>query len=136
MGTDNQPEDVVLVLSRSRGSAQSVGGALPTEVTGPCLGCVCRVGAHLILFATRSTRTVTASMLFTSTGWPAGPWHQGAPSVEILTIGRDLATVNSEFKVRGHDRNGRQSQTWVRVPEHGWKAVGAQVSTVSEKSFW
>jgi len=61
---------------------------------------------------------------------------RSAVRLEILTIGRDLATVNSEFKVRGHDRNGRQSQTWVRVPEHGWKAVGAQVSTVSEKSFW
>ena len=56
--------------------------------------------------------------------------------LEILTLGRDLATVNLEFKVRGHDLVGRQSQTWVRFPEHGWKVVAAHVSTVSEKSFW
>ena len=56
--------------------------------------------------------------------------------LEILTPGRDLATVNLEFKVRSHDLDGRQSQTWVRFPEHGWKVVEAHVSTVSEKSFW
>src|SRR5215475_4310962 len=36
--------------------------------------------------------------------------------LEILTLGRDLATVNLEFKVRGRDLVGRQSQTWVRFP--------------------
>jgi 1-carboxybiuret hydrolase subunit AtzH-like protein len=68
---------------------------------------------------------------------PAGPGiKERRIRLEILTIGRDLATVNLEFKVRGHDLNGRQSQTWVRFPEHGWKVVAAHVSTVSEKSFW
>jgi len=56
--------------------------------------------------------------------------------LEILTLGGDLATVNLEFKVRGHDLIGRQSQTWVRFPEHGWKVIAAHVSTVSEKPFW
>ena len=36
--------------------------------------------------------------------------------LEILTLGRDIATVNLEFKVRGQDQIGRQSQTWVRFP--------------------
>ena len=68
---------------------------------------------------------------------PPGPGiKERRMRLEILTIGRDLATVNLEFKVRGHDLNGRQSQTWVRFPEHGWKVVAAHVSTVSEKSFW
>jgi hypothetical protein len=49
--------------------------------------------------------------------------------LEILTLGRDLATVNLEFKVRGRDLVGRQSQTWVRFPELGWKVVSAHVST-------
>ena len=48
--------------------------------------------------------------------------------LEILTLGRDLATVNLEYKVRGQDRIGRQSQTWVRFPDVGWKVVSAQVS--------
>jgi 1-carboxybiuret hydrolase subunit AtzH-like protein len=51
--------------------------------------------------------------------------------LEILTLGRDLATVNLEFKVRGQDLIGRQSQTWVRFPVHGWKVVSAHVSTVA-----
>ena len=56
--------------------------------------------------------------------------------LEILTIGRDLATVNLEFKVRGRELVGRQSQTWVRFPDVGWKVVAAHVSTVSDKPFW
>ena len=51
--------------------------------------------------------------------------------LEILTLGRDLATVNLEFKVCGKELIGRQSQTWVRFPEVGWKVVSAHVSTLS-----
>jgi hypothetical protein len=48
--------------------------------------------------------------------------------LEILTLGRDLATVNLEYKVRGRGRVGRQSQTWVRFPDLGWKVIAAHVS--------
>ena len=48
--------------------------------------------------------------------------------LEILTLGRDVATVNLEYKVRGRDRIGRQSQTWVRFPDLGWKVIAAHVS--------
>ena len=50
--------------------------------------------------------------------------------LEILTLGRDLATVNLEYKVRGREKIGRQSQTWVRFPDLGWKVVSAHVSTL------
>ncbi len=56
--------------------------------------------------------------------------------LEILTLGRDFATTNLEFKVRGHDLIGRQSQTLVRFPGDGWKVVSAHVSTMNEKAFW
>ena len=56
--------------------------------------------------------------------------------LEILTIGRDIATVNLEFKVRGRDQIGRQSQTFVRFPDVGWKVIAAHVSTVSEVALW
>ena len=56
--------------------------------------------------------------------------------LEILTLGRDYATVNLEFEVRGHDLVGRQSQTWVRFPDVGWKVVSAHVSTVNEALLW
>src|SRR5262245_42380163 len=51
--------------------------------------------------------------------------------LEILTLGRDLATVNLEFKVRGQDAIGRQSQMWVRFPDLGWRVVSAHVSAIS-----
>ena len=50
--------------------------------------------------------------------------------LEILALGRDLATINLEFKVRGRDLIGRQSQTWGRFPDVGWKVVSAHVSTM------
>ena len=53
--------------------------------------------------------------------------------LEILTLGRDFGTVNLEFQVRGTETVGRQSQTWVRFPEIGWKVVLAHVSTLLTK---
>lgn len=65
---------------------------------------------------------------------PAGPGiKERRIRLEILTLGRDFATVNLEFKVRGKDLIGRQSQTWVRFPGDGWKVVAAHVSTVGDK---
>jgi len=56
--------------------------------------------------------------------------------LEILTLGRDFATVNLEFKMRGRELVGRQSQTWVRFPGLGWKMVAAHVSTMNEAPQW
>ena len=56
--------------------------------------------------------------------------------LEILTLGADIATVNLEFKVRGKTLIGRQSQTWVRFPDAGWKVIAAHVSTVNEAPLW
>jgi hypothetical protein len=48
----------------------------------------------------------------------------------ITTYGHDFATANTEF-IRG-GRRGRQSQTWVRFPEEGWRIVAAHVSMMPE----
>jgi hypothetical protein len=45
----------------------------------------------------------------------------------ITTFGDDMATANIEFSRVGDARIGRQSQTWVRMPE-GWRVVAAHVS--------
>jgi len=45
----------------------------------------------------------------------------------ITTYGHDLATANVEFQRAGSAKTGRQSQTWVRMPE-GWRVVAAHVS--------
>ena len=48
----------------------------------------------------------------------------------ITTFGADLATAMTEFRRAGSDRIGRQSQTWVRLPE-GWRVVAAHVSLMA-----
>ena len=48
----------------------------------------------------------------------------------ITTYGSDFATVNIEFRRRGSERTGRQSQTWMRTP-HGWRVVAAHVSLLA-----
>jgi hypothetical protein len=50
--------------------------------------------------------------------------------LEILTLGRDIATINLEYKVRGRDATGRQSQTWIRFPDIGWRVIAAHVSVI------
>lgn len=45
----------------------------------------------------------------------------------ITTFGRDFATANTEYHRVESGRHGRQSQTWVRMPE-GWRVVSAHVS--------
>ena len=56
--------------------------------------------------------------------------------LEILTLGRSIATVNLEFKVRDRDLVGRQSQSFVRFPGVGWKVIAAHVSTVDAEALW
>ena len=45
----------------------------------------------------------------------------------ITTYGPSMATANIEFVREGDPRIGRQSQTWVKMPE-GWRIVAAHVS--------
>lgn len=45
----------------------------------------------------------------------------------ITTYGRDHATAMTLFQREGGNKTGRQSQTWVRMPE-GWRVVAAHVS--------
>ena len=46
---------------------------------------------------------------------------------EIVTFGADVACVSTEFHRAASNALGRQSQTWVRMPE-GWRVVAAHVS--------
>ena len=51
-------------------------------------------------------------------------------SIVITTFGSDFATANAEFQRAGQSA-GRQSQTWVRMPQ-GWRVVAAHVSFAKE----
>jgi hypothetical protein len=48
----------------------------------------------------------------------------------ITTYGRDFATAMTEFHRAGSTATGRQSQTWVRLPD-GWRVVAAHVSLLA-----
>lgn len=48
---------------------------------------------------------------------------------QITTFGRDMATAHLEFRREGVENVGRQTQTWVRMPE-GWRVVSAHVSSM------
>ena len=53
--------------------------------------------------------------------------------LDIVTLGRDVATVTLVYKVRGREMTGRQTQTWVRFPDQGWRVVAAHVSMIAEQ---
>ena len=44
--------------------------------------------------------------------------------------------MNLEFKVRGRELIGRQSQTWVRFQNLGWKVISAHVSVMNDGPLW
>lgn len=49
--------------------------------------------------------------------------------LDVVTFGHDFGSVTLEFEreTNGKNTRGRQSQTWVRLPE-GWRIVSAHVS--------
>ena len=64
---------------------------------------------------------------------PPGPGtKEKRLKLDIVTIGRVIATVTLVYKVRGREMTGRQMQTWVRFPDVGWKIVAAHVSMIAE----
>jgi hypothetical protein len=60
------------------------------------------------------------------TAAPLPPGRQLGPTI-VVTFGRDLASVSTEFRYPDRPVTGRQSQTWVRFSE-GWRIVAAHVS--------
>lgn len=60
---------------------------------------------------------------------PAAGLARHLANTVITTYGRDFATAMTEFHRDGNPRVGRQSQTWVRMPE-GWRVVAAHVSLI------
>jgi len=63
---------------------------------------------------------------------PAANLARTVKRLDIVTFGRDFASITLEFErdtAAGFMR-GRQSQTWVRMPE-GWRIVAAHVSLLA-----
>ena len=60
---------------------------------------------------------------------PAVGLNRRITRLDVVTFGRDFGSVTLEFErdTPGKLVRGRQSQTWVRLPE-GWRIVAAHVS--------
>jgi hypothetical protein len=65
---------------------------------------------------------------------PPGPGSKETRlRLDIVSIGRDVATVTLICKVRSQNMTGRQMQTWVRFPDVGWKVVAAHVPMIDRE---
>ena len=62
-------------------------------------------------------------------GRPAVGLARRLSNTVITTYGRDYATAMTEFQRDGSVRQGRQSQTWVRIRK-GWRVVAGHVSLI------
>jgi hypothetical protein len=62
-------------------------------------------------------------------GRPAANLARKVVRLDVVTFGKDFGSVTLEFEreTNGKVTRGRQSQTWVRMPE-GWRIVAAHVS--------
>ena len=62
---------------------------------------------------------------------PAGNLARKVRRLDIVSFGRDFASITLEFERAGANGTllGRQSQVWVRLPE-GWRIVQAHVSVL------
>jgi hypothetical protein len=58
---------------------------------------------------------------------PPGPRPRTLTHVVITTYGRDVGIANCEYRTADRVTIGRQSQTWIHMPE-GWRIVSAHVS--------
>ena len=62
---------------------------------------------------------------------PAAGLARTLANTVITTYGRDFATAMTEFRRGGDAAVGRQSQTWVRFADGGWRVVAAHVSRLA-----
>jgi hypothetical protein len=84
---------------------------------------------HVVRFgATENLHGIEEIAAFRATRSPANLARR-VTRLDITTFGRDFGCVNIEFErdKDGQILRGRQSQTWVRLPE-GWRVVAAHVS--------
>lgn len=58
---------------------------------------------------------------------PGGSPQRTIIRKSITSFGNDFATANIEFQREGSTAIGRQSQSWVRMPD-GWRVVAAHIS--------
>ncbi len=87
---------------------------------------------HVVRFgATENLRGIDEIAAFRASRSPASLARRIIRQ-DIATFGKDCGCVHIEFErdMDGGVVRGRQSQTWIRLPE-GWRVVAAHVSLLS-----
>jgi Protein of unknown function (DUF3225) len=83
--------------------------------------------AHTVRYGVRENLHGMAEIRAFRQARPAQGLARSLQHTIITTFGRDFATAMTLFQREGGNQVGRQSQTWVRLPE-GWRVVAAHVS--------
>ena len=88
-------------------------------------------GAHVMRFGASENLYGPAELEAFRKARPAANLARTVKRLDIVTFGRDFASLTLEFEraVSDGTLRGRQSQTWVRMPE-GWRIVAAHVSVL------
>lgn len=86
-------------------------------------------GAQVMRFGASENLYGPAELEAFRKGRPAANLARTIKRLDIVSFGRDFASITLEFerKSGGATVRGRQSQTWVRMCE-GWRIVAAHVS--------
>jgi hypothetical protein len=84
---------------------------------------------HVIRFGVSENLYGSAELEAFRKARPTANLSRTVTRLDIASFGRDFASITLEFErsVNGAVVRGRQSQTWVRMPE-GWRIVSAHVS--------
>jgi ketosteroid isomerase-like protein len=82
---------------------------------------------HTVRFGIADAQAGAAAVRAWRYAQPPLPAGRRLADTRVTTFGTDLAVVTTGFSYPGGGPVGRQSQTWVRLPE-GWRIVSAHVS--------
>jgi hypothetical protein len=86
---------------------------------------------HTVRYGVRENLHGIAEIRAFRAARPAQGLARTLQNTVITTFGRDCATAMTEFRREGGNKIGRQSQTWVRLPQ-GWRIVAAHVSLMMD----
>jgi ketosteroid isomerase-like protein len=83
--------------------------------------------AEAVRFGVADHQCGVVEQLHWRLGQPALPTGRRLHDTRIIAYGADVAVITTFFSYPGSLVAGRQSQTWVRLPD-GWRIVTAHVS--------
>jgi hypothetical protein len=96
----------------------------------PALSVAFWASDEVVRFGVADRQTGAAQLRAWREAQPPLPSGRRLVDTRITTFGSDTAVVTTRFHYPDRPAEGRQSQTWVRLPGAGWRIVSAHVSEV------